>query len=259
MANLVRDHEGVRTTDECSEDIYDDAFLSIKRDGAGPDAWRSATAKLQSYLGDHAFSLYDVGAGDGSYLKLAQDEFGLKVTGNEVEQAATVIAQERNGIGLEYGELSALGHDQEFDAATLWCVLAHVEDGDGLLGDVRTLLRPGGVLFLQTPRWSGGDAAASLLQRASSGRASRLVDRRLAGHHWVLHTKESVRRQLERVGYEVLEVIPQVRYTLSSTAYLESLHVPRSMQPAGAWLMDQAIEKRMFPRIVLDVYARRSG
>lgn len=243
--------------DEFSSADYSD-WVALKRDGGGPDAWRATTQRLRNALSGVPKPLvYDVGAGDGGYLALARDEFGCEVTGNEIVAGAVALAQERNAVTLELGELTDLEHHEEFDAVTLWCVLAHVPDGDQLLRDSFTALKPGGMLYLQTPRWSAADRAGNGVKRLTGGRISALPDRRIAQHHRILHTARSITAQLERAGFTEIAAEPAHRFPLTSYAYLASMNPPGWSLGPASWLMDRIIESPAAPRIVLDVYARR--
>jgi len=250
------------SSDEMSAEDYE-AWVGIKREGVGEDAWREATSWISEAIGDTGSErprLYDVGAGDGGYLRLARDEFGFDVTGNEVIEGAVALAQQQYDIDLELGDLADFHHRDEFDAVTLWCVLAHVPRGDDLLRNVHAMLRPGGVLFLQTPHRTTVDAVGNRLKNASRGRWSTVPDRRLAGqgHHRILHTAASITAQLERLGFVDVEVQPRHRYSLTSRAYFASLDTPGWLLSPAAWLLDRAISSRLAPRIVVDVRARKA-
>lgn len=235
-------------------------WVDLKREQAGPEAWRDAAAWLRTALShgaDRRPRLYDVGAGDGQFLQIARDEYGFDVSGNDIVPGAVALAKERYDVALELGDLADLDHHQDVDAVTLWCVLAHVPDADALLRQVHRMLRPGGYVVLQTPHWTAADEAAYTAQRASRGRLNRLSDRRVARHHRILHTRKSITAQLERLGFTDVEAIPRQRYSLTSRAYLLSMNPPTwSVRPAS-WLLDRAVNSKLAPRIVLDVRARR--
>ncbi|KRA38576.1 MULTISPECIES: class I SAM-dependent methyltransferase [unclassified Nocardioides] len=266
-ANFWSDHEAterldaIETQQAMSADDYSD-WVDIKREQAGPEAWHDAIAWIQDALsgqGDlgRAPVIYDVGAGDGHFLSVARDEFGFEVTGNEIVQGAVELAKERYDVDLDLGDLASLGHVETVDAVTLWCVLAHVTDGDQLLSDCLTMLRPGGVLYLQTPHWTKADTAAHAIKRATRGRVSQVPDRRIAQHHWILHTRASITAQLTRLGFVDVVAEPRLRYTLTSEAYIASMNPPPwTVRPASR-LLDRLIASPVAPRIVLDVRARK--
>lgn len=247
---------------EAFDDITPDDFagwVDIKREEAGPDVWRDTASWLRSATAPSGGTpmLYDVGAGDGQFLQVARDEFGFAVSGNEIVAGAVDLAKHRHGIDLELGDLSTLGHVEDVDAVTMWCVLAHVSDSDALLEQVHTMLKPGGALAFQTPHRTLVDRASQTVSRASRGRVSALPDRRLAGHHRILHTQRSITAQLERIGFVDVQATPQARYSLTSHAYLVSLNPPAWTVRPASWLLDRAVQSHLAPRIILDVRARR--
>jgi len=202
-------------------------------------------------------SLFDIGAGDGGFLSMARDA-GFEPHGNELSSGAIAMAQQRHGIELLKGDLSTLDAG-EHDAVTLWCVLAHVPDGDVLLDDVKRVLKPGGLMFLQTPRWSRMDGLGMAAHDATRGRATRLTDRRMAMHHMSLHTEDSMRITLERLGWEVVAIEPRVRYSLTTSSYLQSLGVSPTWADRASRPVNALVDSGRFFRNVLDVYARKPG
>jgi len=245
-------------TEEVSVEYVSD-WVDKKREGLGPEVWHEQLAWLSEAVATDGrpARLYDVGAGGGEFLALARDEYGFTVAGNDIMEGAVAVARERSGIDLDLGDLSQFKHEDEYDAVTMWCVLAHVNNGEDMMRDVHRMLAPGGVLYMQTPHNTVPDRASFAAKAASGGRVARLSDRRLAGHHRILHTRKSITRLLTRVGFTDVEVAPQNRYSMSSVAYLHSLRAPEwSLRPAS-WLMDKAISSGAVPRITLDVRARK--
>jgi SAM-dependent methyltransferase len=238
---------------------YVSNWVENKRHGAGPSAWREKLARLARAVDapGRRPQLFDVGAGAGEFLAVARDEFGFDVVGNEILEGSLPLAKQMSDVDLELGDLSALAHEEDVDAVTLWCVLAHVSDGERLMGDVHRMLRPGGVVYLQTPHRTLADRASNAVKTATGGRVSRLPDRRLAGHHRILHTPDSITQLLQRVGFTGIEVVPQVQYAMSSRAYLATLRAPQWSVGPASWLMDRAIAGGVVPRITLDVWASK--
>jgi SAM-dependent methyltransferase len=244
--------------DEVPEN-YVDTWVDNKRESVGTGEWRRQLERLAADLRDvDQPSLYDVGAGDGEFLALARDEFGFAVGGNDVLEGAVLTAKKRYGVDLDLGDLSTLADRPKVDVVTMWCVLAHTSRGSGMVADVAGLLKPGGILFLQTPHRTYADRAFIAIKSATGGRLSRLSDRRLAVHHRVLHTRRSITALLQRHGFVDIEVEPKARYSLSSEAYLRSLRTPDWAVRPGGKAMDLAINGPLAPRIVLDVRARKA-
>ncbi|UDY23624.1 glycosyltransferase [Nocardioides sp. Kera G14] len=246
-----------RSVDEVPLEYFSD-WVSSKRETNG-DAWLGELQRIRDEVDGDTVRLYDVGAGDGEFLAVARDRFGFEVTGNDIVEAAVRLAEERYDLSLDFGDLAELGHHADQDAVTMWCVLAHVPDGAQLLHDVAQMLRPGGLLVMQTPHRTRADVAAAFVKRITGGRITRIADRRLAQHHRILHTRRSITLALEAAGFTDVVATPVRRYSLQSSSYLRSLRVPEwTVRPLG-WLMDRVISSRLAPAIVLDVRARRRG
>ncbi len=234
-----------------------DGYASGKRLDMVDAAWVKTIERLQALSSSTPSpKLFDVGAGDGKFLKLAQS-YGFEVAGNEVHAGAAQLASERNGFQLQVGDLSELDLEPIHDALTMWCVMVHTEDVDRTLENCNALLKPGGTMFLQTPHWTTVDAMALSALRVSGGRVNRIVDRRVAWHHWQLHTKRSIQILLDRHGFDTFDVKPMPRYSLNSVLYMRSLGVPDNVAQRTSKAVDLAIKYGPMPRIVLDVYARK--
>ncbi|KAA1421469.1 class I SAM-dependent methyltransferase [Nocardioides humilatus] len=244
-------------TEEVSVEYVAD-WVDAKREGVGPAVWREKLAWLTEEVSDiDKPTLYDVGAGGGEFLAVARDEYGFTVSGNDILAGAIAVARELSGVDLELGDLSEHDHEDDFDVVTMWCVLAHVRDGERMLREVHRMLNPGGLLFLQTPHNTVADRAFYRTKVATGGRVARISDRRLAGHHRILHTKQSITTLLERAGFVDIKVDAHTRYPMSSRAYLVSLRAPSWTIPPTAWVMDKAVDNNAVPRITLDVQARK--
>ena len=245
------------TLEDLPED-YVDTWVDNKRESVGTGEWERQLRWLQEQLRDvERPRVYDIGAGDGEFLALARDRFGFDVGGNDILEGAILVAKRRYGIDLDLGDLGALRDVPRVDAVTMWCVLAHTADGPSMVAGAADLLKPGGILFLQTPHRTIADVAFIGAKAATRGRVTRLSDRRLAGHHRILHTRRSITALLERHGFVDVEVTPQARYSLSSEAYLASLRTPRWALGPASKAMDLAVTGPLAPRIVLDVRARK--
>lgn len=64
---------------------------------------------------------------------------------------------------------------------------------------------------------------------------------------------------MQRHGFTDIQVTPQARYSLNSELYLTSLGWPRPLLKPTGRVADRLIASRLAPRIVLDVYARKTN
>jgi len=200
--------------------------------------------------------LYDIGAGDGRFLSMARDR-GFAVGGNEIMEAAVRLAGERYDINLDYGDLTRIEVDGQYDAVTLLCVIAHITHHDALLRSCFGLLNSGGVIYLQTPRLCAVDRASLAVMQLTGGAMSRWIDRRIAAHHWLLHTKKSLTLTLEKAGFVDVEVQASARYSLTAASYLSSLGVKESASERVGAYVDRLLARGLAPRIVFDAFARK--
>jgi len=164
-------------------------------------------ARLPSYREfDRRFAawrgrLVDVGAGFGYFVRFAR-EHGWEAEGWEISSAAVDWSRRHVGTeGLHAGRVQDAGiPEKSVDVVTLWDVIEHVEDPVGLLRWTRGVLRPGGLLFLQTPNVDFQLVRARLLRHLR--RAPHDVLLMEARDHLNDFSFRSMRSALDRAGYE---------------------------------------------------------
>lgn len=94
--------------------------------------------------------LLDVGCGNGGFLMKARDA-GWKVVGVDPDVSAVEVAQGQ-GLDVRMGFVEMLNDEVEyFDVVTLSQVIEHVHEPRDLLAAVHGVLKPGGILYLDTP------------------------------------------------------------------------------------------------------------
>jgi 2-polyprenyl-3-methyl-5-hydroxy-6-metoxy-1,4-benzoquinol methylase len=141
----------------------------------------------------HGARLLDVGCGEGAFLEWARAA-GWEAVGVEPDPAAVAAARSR-GLTVHAGTVEALRSEaSSFDVVTLSHVLEHVHDPRALLKSIRDLLKPGGLLWLDTPNITS-------------------VGCRLFGANWlgldpprhlVLFNHPTLRSLLESLGFTVI-------------------------------------------------------
>jgi 2-polyprenyl-3-methyl-5-hydroxy-6-metoxy-1,4-benzoquinol methylase len=94
--------------------------------------------------------LLDIGCGNGTFLILAH-EAGWDVTGIDPDPKAVDAARQR-GLDVAVGSLQLYaGMSNCFDAITLSHVIEHLHQPDQMIQMVYRLLKPGGIVFIDTP------------------------------------------------------------------------------------------------------------
>jgi SAM-dependent methyltransferase len=95
-------------------------------------------------------SLLEVGCGQGVFLEAAS-RAGWRALGVEMLPELARVAREERGLDVRTGELcDARLPDASVDAAYMNEVIEHVVDPVALLGELRRVLRPGGIALLRT-------------------------------------------------------------------------------------------------------------
>ena len=138
--------------------------------------------------------LLDVGCGNGGFLLLAR-QAGWQVEGLDFDAGAVRAARSR-GLEVHHGGIEVLGGCSAcYDVITLCHVIEHVHDPITTLRRLHALLKPGGMLWLDTPNLAS-------LGAARFGQHWRDLD---PPRHLVLFTPESLRGALAKAGFRNVE------------------------------------------------------
>lgn len=167
-------------------------------------------------------SLLDVGCATGRFMMLAED-LGWTTTGVELNDDTAGIAR-KQGLDVVTGTLDdlagALGADDRgFDAVCMWDLIEHVPDPVGLLRTARTLLTPGGRLWIATPNIDGLFPQASLRAAGAVGRWPHVEP----PYHLCQFSEGTLTEALRRAGYRhpaVLHRSIPLQYTFGTPSML---------------------------------------
>lgn len=141
----------------------------------------------------------DVGCGSGTYLRLLQ-HFGWDVAGVELSPEPAEIARRTTGAEVFTGQLEAAPFAPEsFDHVHMSHVVEHVPEPVTSLEAAWKLLRPGGVLYVETP-----NAEASTRRRTGEFWFPYETPR-----HLHLFSVATLTRALERAGFTTERVKPR--------------------------------------------------
>lgn len=95
-------------------------------------------------------SVVDIGCGIGNFVSWAAER-GIAAAGVDVDDGAIATAKDRGLDVRHLSDLDELAVEGGLDAVTLWDVIEHVDDPRSMLDRAVSLLRPGGVVVLETP------------------------------------------------------------------------------------------------------------
>jgi SAM-dependent methyltransferase len=133
-------------------------------------------------------------------VRIARDA-GLDAEGIEISEFAIACARQQHGVELQKLTLDQLPTANRYDGIHLNHVFEHFLDPAAELAHLRRLLRPGGILYIEVPfqftsieRW---------LYRFGFKRPELSLH---SLHHPYFYSPATLRRLLQRHGFEVLQV-----------------------------------------------------
>lgn len=204
-----KDCRFTRMADGLAKDEMSDYYAEERRSGEA--AWQEhednlvkfsrMIAHLEQWVRPGLF--LDVGCSLGTSLVAARDR-AWDAVGIELSQPVAAFGREKWGLDIREETLEDLMREgrsdgfaaQSFDLIFMHHTLEHVPEPGTLVEQCFRLLRPGGVMFQALP--NHGALKSKLLR----GRWSYGVTPEHVSHF----SKKTLRRLVERVGFEVLEV-----------------------------------------------------
>jgi 2-polyprenyl-3-methyl-5-hydroxy-6-metoxy-1,4-benzoquinol methylase len=157
-------------------------------------------------------SLLDVGCGIGHFLQQAQGA-GWNVSGLDLSPSVAAYAREHRGLSVKSGsiELTTSFPPASFDLITMFGVIEHLANPCCAVEECARLLRPGGVLFIQTPTEDGlMRRVGRLLYWASGGSVDFQVMQlyQMSGGHSICFNRRSMQALMVRYGFDILSLQP---------------------------------------------------
>jgi SAM-dependent methyltransferase len=140
---------------------------------------------VRNQVGDKSVRILDFGAGSGAFVSAAIKE-GHEVVGVEHSQGAIDRARDDYGVHI----LKEIPKGETFDVVTMWDVIEHLRDPIAVLNMIRQLLRPDGILVIETGNYD-------FWERIVLGDRWRLY---LFDHHFYF-TPSSFRATLSKAGF----------------------------------------------------------
>ena len=168
---------------------------------------------VQRHLALSGLHCLDIGAGAGVFAHLLS-EAGALVQGIEPQGIFREFAQRKFGLALHAETIDAPHWQQDcvgfFDVVTLWDVFEHVNFPVETLQSAYNVLKPGGWLFLDTPR---RDAlfyrASEWSYRMSSGTNPLLLESLYSPRpfrHKQLFTRRQLLDLMGKIGFSVMHM-----------------------------------------------------
>ena len=152
--------------------------------------------KVLSFRNGSSFMLLDVGCGKGFFVKACADA-GVDAQGIDLSDTAVNHAVEKLGVRATCGTLEEnINSIGQFDVVTFWATLEHLPRPVNTLNSIRSILRPGGLLLLDT------------------GIGNDWLDRMLPGvnqwydppQHLYVFTRQAIAIALDRAGFDIVDL-----------------------------------------------------
>ena len=176
--------------------------------GPEADTSRRVTAINNLATTINADSILDFGCGSGGMLSAFAANFG--VIGIEPDIGARDIAKDLGHTVFESAE-TALANNVKVGIVTLFHVIEHFYEATVELNQILELLRPGGLLVIETP-----NSMDVLLSKYESGEFSNFT---YWSHHPMLHSHRSLEQLVKKCGFEILQNSGVQRYDLNNHLY----------------------------------------
>lgn len=153
---------------------------------------------LKKHLPIKNANVLDIGCGGGLFLSLLKRE-GAKVLGIELSDSRAHYAATKHSLEIHKRPIESdfwqTGYKNHFDAVTLWDVIEHVNYPVQTLQGAANVLKPGGLLLIDTPcRDSFYHQVGGVTYRLSGGRfptfLNAMYSSHLFGHKQIFSTAE---------------------------------------------------------------------
>jgi SAM-dependent methyltransferase len=171
---------------------YDEAEARVAAD------FPAKIAMIHKAVGKRPLRLLDVGCGKGFFVKACR-EAGIDAEGIDLSEAAVSFACDHLGVPAHWGRIEEVDAQHgSFDVVTLWATIEHLPSPLATLGAIRSVLPPGGWLFLDT------------------GTGHDLLDRLLPGvtqwydppQHVFVFSPSGIRCLLTAAGFDIVRLDP---------------------------------------------------
>lgn len=178
---------------------------------ANSNKFNNQAGIVANHLPLPAARVLDIGCGGGLFLALLKQK-GAQVIGIELSDSRAQYAKTKHGLEIHKrlieDDFWQKGYTNHFDAVTLWDVIEHVNYPTQTLRSAVNVLKPGGMLFIDTPcRDSFYHHFGALTYRLSAGRfptfLNAMYSSHLFGHKQIFSTAE-MKRLFESTGLEVI-------------------------------------------------------
>ena len=150
----------------------------------------------------HGRKILDVGCGCGFFLSVAK-KGGWDTVGVDISQPATDYAKNILGLEVLHSTVSETNFPNDyFDLITMWDVLEHLDNPSGVMNELRRILKPKGLLVIETPNvLSLTHLIAHISYKLSFGKFIYFVKKIYIPSHLFYFSKRTLVNMLRRSGF----------------------------------------------------------
>lgn len=168
---------------------------------------------LKEHLKAKDAKVLDIGCGGGLFLSLLR-QAGARVTGIELSDSRAHYAATRHNLEIHMQPIESdfwqKDYQNYFDAVTLWDVIEHVNYPLQTLQSAANVLKPGGLLLIDTPcRDSFYHQLGEITYRISGGRfptfLNAMYSAHMFGHKQIFSTTE-MKELFEGIGLKLVKL-----------------------------------------------------
>jgi SAM-dependent methyltransferase len=147
----------------------------------------------------------EIGSAHGGFVALLR-WVGYDATGLEVSPWLVEFAQRTFEVPMLLGPIEQQALEPEsFDVIALMDVIEHMPDPAGAMRRCAELLRPGGVVLIQTPCFPEGKTHAQLVEENAPFLSTMVIP-----HHLFLFSRKSITRLLGEAGLRYVQFEPNL-------------------------------------------------
>ncbi|MBW1908177.1 MAG: class I SAM-dependent methyltransferase [Deltaproteobacteria bacterium] len=211
--------EPVELKDHYEEGYYSEWIYTEKKKRL--KMWSKRLNSLEKYK--NGGMLLDVGCGEGTFLKLAQNS-GWKISGTELSSYAAKYASNALGTDVFCGDLEDAKYpDHSFDVVTMWHVLEHVKDPKKYLLEVHRILKSNGLMVIAVPNVN--DLVMQIAYRIIKRRKLKLFLKDEKELHLYHFSTGTIKSYLEKTGFDCLKRSPDFGIIASSKKLINVISV----------------------------------
>lgn len=147
----------------------------------------------------------ELGCSHGSFIALLR-QAGYDASGLEMSPWVVSYAKETFGVPVVTGPIEALNiAPNSLDVIALMDVLEHLPDPEGTMRQCLALLKPDGLLLIQTPQYKEGADYASMVVAGTP-----FLEMLIPEEHIYLFSDRSVTRLFKQLGAEYIQFEPAI-------------------------------------------------